>query len=88
MTAPDPEIICLYFGPPDECSECGGLNETGTQFCSHDCAATRAAAVARQDAEQVARRVREDAFAEAVAALLTQGHTYEEIDVLLAGMPT
>lgn len=80
--------VCLYFGRSDECQECGGFNQTGAQFCSHDCAASWAAHVAKQDAEVSARRARENAFADAAAALRTQGRTDEEIDLLLIGMPT
>ena len=80
--------VCLYFGRSDECQECGGFSQTGTQFCSHDCAASQAARVASQDAEVSARRAREDAFADAAAALRAQGHTDEEIDLLLIGMPS
>ena len=80
--------MCLYFGPRDECSECGGFNATGTQFCSHDCAASQADRVARMEADRLARRAREDAFAAACEQLRARGHSDEEIDVLLAGMPT
>lgn len=81
-------VVCLYMGRPDECPECGFFNGTGTRFCSHDCADHYAARVAAQEAEVQARRDREDAFGRAVDELHAAGHTDEEIDVLLAGMPT
>lgn len=81
-------IVCLYMGRSDECPECGFFNATGDRFCSHDCADHFAAGVAAQEAEVQARRAREDAFAEAAEELRAQGHTDEEIDVLLVGMPT
>lgn len=37
-----PKIMCAYMGPPKQCSECGGRDETATGFCSHDCRAARA----------------------------------------------
>lgn len=81
-------IVCLYFGRRDECQECGGFNQTGNPYCSHDCAAAAAAAAARDAAQVQARRSREEAFAVEVERLRQLGHSYEEIDVLLAGMPT
>ncbi len=82
------DFFCAYMGVPDECAECGGFNQTGTMFCSSDCAADQADRVAEMDAERQARRDREDAFALAADELRAQGRTEEEIDVLLAGMPT
>lgn len=84
----DLTYVCAYMGRADECHECGGFNQTGTQFCSHDCAASRADRVAEMDAARQARRDREKAFGVAADELRAQGHTDEEIDVLLAGMPT
>jgi len=56
------EFICLYFGWPDECLNCGGSASLGgTQepvvsdrgrFCSEDCAA---------DAEEFAQRAKREA---------------------------
>lgn len=80
--------LCAYFGYADECSECGGFNETGTKFCSHDCAAHRADRVAEMDARIQERRDRENAFAREVERLRVLGHNDQEIDHLLAGMPT
>jgi hypothetical protein len=81
-------IVCAYFGPRDECSECGGHDATGTGFCSHDCAAARADREARHEADRQVRRAREDPFAAEVARLRGLGYSYEECDALLAGMPT
>jgi hypothetical protein len=81
-------VVCLYFGRSDECRECGGFNDTGAQFCSHDCADSAAARAAEAEAQVRARRAREAAFAKACDRLRLLGHTDEEIDVLLAGMPT
>lgn len=87
MTTPT-NIVCLYQGRPDECPECGGINETGTRFCSHDCGANYAERCASQEAARVERRRREDAFAAAAQELRELGHTDEEIDQLLTGMPS
>lgn len=81
-------IVCAYFGRPDECPECGGFNDTGTRFCSHECAANYAERGAEMERREAERRAREDAFGEACAELRRKGHSDEEIDVLLAGMPT
>lgn len=62
-------FACLYFGPREECSECGGFDPTGIGFCSHDCAAARADRDALRDADRAARRAREDLFAAEVARL-------------------
>lgn len=53
-------MICLYFGPADECRYCGGWTKAGggpfegdPRFCSEDCyadAATRAEETARRTA--------------------------------------
>ena len=82
-------FVCAYFGAPGECSECGGFNTTtGTQFCSHECAASRAERVARHERERIARRAAEDAFAEACDRLRAEGRRSDaEIDALLASMP-
>ena len=82
------DVVCLYQGRPDECPECGGFNETGTRFCSHDCAASWDERVATLEAARVERRRREDAFAAAAQELRDLGHTDEEIDQMLAGMPS
>ncbi|HEU5108057.1 MAG TPA: hypothetical protein VFT95_05820 [Micromonosporaceae bacterium] len=87
-TTPTPEVVCAYFGPPGECPECGGFNDTGGAFCSHDCAAARSDRDARHDADRQVRRAREDLFAAEVARLRGLGYSYEECDVLLAGLPT
>ena len=81
-------VVCLYCGPPGECQECGGFNETGSPYCSHDCAADAAARLAQLEETVRARRAREDAFAAECDRLRALGHTDEEIDALLAGMPT
>jgi hypothetical protein len=81
-------VVCLYFGRRDECPECGGFNGTGGRHCSHDCAdsaAARADAAAERERE---RRAQEDAFGAEVARLLDAGHSYEQIDAMLAGMPS
>lgn len=84
-------IVCAYSGRPDECPECGGFvrrpGERGDQFCSDDCAADYADRTTAQDAAAQARRDADDAFGREVARLRAAGHSYEEIDVLLAGMP-
>lgn len=77
-----PSIVCAYLGPPGECSECGGHDPTGTGFCSHDCAATRADREARHTADAQVRRARENLFAAEVDRLpLAQ---YLVLDVLAA----
>jgi hypothetical protein len=81
-------VVCLYQGVPGDCSECGGFDPTGTGFCCHDCRAARADREARQAAEVQARRDREDAFGREVDRLRALGHADEEIDVMLAGMPS
>lgn len=83
-----PTIVCAYFGPPKQCSECGGLDETGTGFCSHDCRARRADREARHAAEVQVRRARENLFAAEVERLRGLGYSYEECDVMLEAMPT
>jgi hypothetical protein len=80
--------FCLYQGTPGDCSECGGYDATGNGFCGHDCAAARAERVAEQEAQQQARRAREDAFGREVERLRAEGRSYEEMDALLSGMPT
>lgn len=81
-------LVCAYLGRSDECPECGGFNDTGTMFCSHDCAANYAERGAEQERRVQERRGRENAFGEACAELHKQGYSDEEIDVMLAGMPT
>jgi hypothetical protein len=78
-------IVCAYFGRADECPECGGFNDTGTQFCSHDCAASFAERGVRMAAEQQKRRDDDAAFGAEVDRLRSLGHSYDEIDELLAG---
>lgn len=82
------DFMCLYFGRADECPHCGGFNETGIRYCSHDCAddaAQRLEALVRAAAE---RRANEDLFAAEGARLRAADYTEKEIDVLLAGIPT
>ncbi len=81
-------IVCCYMGDPNECPECGGFNDTGQQFCSHDCAAAWADRAADHERQAQARRDNEEAFGREVDRLRTAGHTDEEIDVMLAGMPS
>ena len=83
-----PTFACAYFGPPNECSECGGHDPTGTGFCSHNCREAHENAKARDAAWWQARRERDDAFAAEVARLRALGYSYEECDVMLAGMPS
>jgi len=77
-------FVCVYFGPPDECQECGGFNDTGGRFCCHDCASDAAKRIAAMDARVEARRAEEAAFAAAVIRLREAGHSYDEIDRILA----
>jgi hypothetical protein len=58
------------------------------QFCSDDCAADQAAAVARMDAETERRRANEDAFGAECDRLRAQGLSDEEIDRQLAWWKT
>lgn len=81
-------FICLYQGVPGDCQECGGFDPTGTGFCSHDCREIPALREAKHARELRERRDREDAFAAEVARLRAAGYSYEECDVMLAGMPT
>lgn len=81
-------IVCAYTGVPGDCSECGGLDPTGTGFCCHDCAQARADRAERHAAERQARRDREDAFGREVDRLRSLGHSDEEIDLMLAEMPS
>lgn len=78
-------VVCAYFGRPDECPVCGGFNETGTRFCSHECAAGWAERGAQMDRDRMARRAEEDAFAAACDRLRAEGRSDEEINALLAG---
>lgn len=88
MTANEgPSIVCAYFGPPSECAECGGHDDTGTGFCSHDCRAGWADRGVRLEAAAQARRDADDAFGREADRLRAQGHTDMEIDELLKGMP-
>lgn len=80
-------IVCAYTGPPGECQECGGFDNTGTGFCSHDCRADRADREARHRAADRARRAADDAFGREAERLRTLGHADAEIDELLKGMP-
>ncbi len=81
-------FVCAYMGRPDECPECGGHNETGDRFCSHDCAADHDTRVAHLDRERQASRDQAAAFGREVDRLRALGHTDQEIDVLLAEMPS
>lgn len=81
-------FICLYQGVPGECCECGGQSTNGTRYCSHDCAASAQQRADEIDRAIAQRRTREDLFAAEGAKLRVLGRTDEEIDVLLAGIPT
>lgn len=81
------DFICLYFGRPDECPECGGFNDTGTRFCSHECAADWDERGRQIEAEAQARRDRDDAFGRECERLRALGHTDAEIDALTASLP-
>lgn len=80
-------FVCLYTGPADTCTECGGFDPTGTGFCEHECRESFEAHGERMKAEQQARRDADDAFGRAADELRALGHTDEEIDELLRGMP-
>lgn len=85
-------FVCAYLGDPAECMECGGYVPTPgarqDRFCGDDCAASYADRCAALDAAQAARRAREDAFGVEVDRLRGLGHSDEEIDRLLEGMPS
>lgn len=85
-------IVCAYFGDPAECMECGfAVPSPGARqdrFCGDECAASYSDRAAAQAAAQHARRAREDAFGAEVDRLRGLGNSDEEIDVLLAAMPT
>lgn len=81
-------FVCAYYGPPNECRECGGFDRTGTGFCDHDCAASHDARRDAQAAVVQARRDCEEAFGREIDRLRALGHTDAEIEVLTAGMPT
>ncbi len=78
-------FVCLYMGRSDECPECGGFNDTGHRFCSHDCAANFDERGRQIEAVQQARRDEEDAYGREVDRLWALGYDYEEMDALLAG---
>jgi hypothetical protein len=80
-------IVCAYTGPPNECVECGGYDQTGTGFCSHDCHADFADRGRQSEAALAKRRADDDAFAEEANRLRLLGHGDEEIDELLKDMP-
>lgn len=80
-------IVCGYMGRPDDCPECGGFNDTGHRFCSHDCAASFAERGAGHEQQRQARRDAEDAFGAEVDRLRQLGHTTPEIDAMLKDMP-
>lgn len=82
------DFVCVYTGRADECMECGGFNQTGDRFCSHECAGSYADRAAVQEAEVQARRDREDAFGRECDRLRALGYGDVEIDALLIGMPT
>ncbi len=77
-------FVCLYFGRSDECQECGGFNDTGCRFCSHDCASDADDRIAAMDARRQAQRDEEAAFGAEVDRLRAAGHNYDEIDRILA----
>jgi hypothetical protein len=85
-------VVCAYFGNPADCHECGGFvpspGARQDRFCGDACAASYSDRAAALDAAQQARRAREDAFGAEVDRLRGLGHSDEEIDVLLAGMPS
>lgn len=83
------DFVCLYMGPPDTCTECGGFDPTGTGLCGdQDCMDRRADRQERWDAAEQDRRAREDAFGVEVERLRAAGYTYEQCDQALAHMPT
>ncbi len=86
---PTPQVVCLYMGRSDECVECGGGNETGTQFCSHDCADHFAERGREQQQALARRRAADDAFAAAAARLRAEDPqlTDQQIDEQLRWMP-
>lgn len=81
-------FVCVYTGRPDDCPECGGFNNTGHQYCSHECAASYADRAARHEVAEQARRDREDAFGREVERLRALGYEYDEMDAMLAGWPS
>ena len=81
-------FVCAYFGPPDECPECGGFNKTGGRYCSHDCADDAAQRVQRQDVALAELQAREEEFGRRCDTLRQAGRTDWEIDLLLADYPT
>lgn len=74
------DFVCAYQGRADECPGCGGFNETGGQFCSHDCAGSWADRVAAGDAQQEARRKMEAAFGACSSILAELGYSGDEIE--------
>lgn len=80
-------FTCAYTGVPGDCQECGFHDPTYTGFCSHECRQRRADREAAQDAEVQARRDADDAYGREVDRLKALGHTDQEIDELLKGMP-
>lgn len=90
MTTPTaglPQVVCLYTGPPNQCTECGGHDETGTGFCSPACQDARAERVAEHRDQDARRRAAEDAFAAEVDRLRAAGHSDEHIDEMLKDWP-
>lgn len=88
MTAPNGiHFVCLYTGVPGECQECGFHDPTGTGWCSHDCRQAYEDRGAQIQANVQARRDADDAFGREADRLRGLGHTDEEIDEMLKGMP-
>lgn len=83
----DIPIVCIYTGIPGDCSECGFYDPTYSGFCSDECRDARLDREERYKAEVQARRDADDAFGREVDQLRALGHTDEQIDELLKGMP-
>lgn len=85
-------FVCAYFGPGDECLQCGfGVpypGERGDRFCCDDCAAGYADRVEAMERRRQERRDREDEFGRRCDNLRKLGFVGLQIDILLAGFPT
>lgn len=80
-------IVCVYTAIPGECPVCGGHNDTGPPFCMPEC---EEAFHDRADQHRAARdqeRANNEAFAVEVDRLRAAGHTDDEINHMLRGMP-